>query len=296
MDLDIYIQLVFLYVVNVLFTFSGIVLNTLAIASFWKSFQLRKKVCHFMIMVLSCFDLVSVVICYPGILVSLTFWFKEDYDFLLKMMIYGDIAAIFLGFSVLILLVMSIERYLGAYYPIFHSTSVTRRRLLTLLGTLLVFHSTLGILAQNDWVISQSVHLIVFLGITSMLIFFINFKLYKISRQMRRRKAAVSPEQTQQRMRINLKNISTCLLAVACIGLLSIPTCVYIVFNINTKGKWDSNAALSYVWTATIYTMNCTFNSLIFFWKNKVLRIEGIKILITLEGRLFGSFWIKSIS
>ena len=156
-------------------------------------------------------------------------------DFLLKMMIYGDIAAIFLGFSVLILFVMSIERYLGAYYPIFHSTSVTRHRLLTLLGTLLVFHSTLGILAQNDWVISQLVHLVIFLSITFMLIFFVNFKLYKISRQMRQRKAAVSPEQTQQR--INLKNISTCLLAVACIWLLSIPTCVYIVFNINTKGK-----------------------------------------------------------
>ena len=99
MDLNIYIQLVFLSVVNILFAFSGIVLNTLVIASFWKSSQLRKKVCHFMIMVLSCFDLVSVIVGYPGILLSLIFWFKEDYDFLLKIMIYADVACVFIGFS-----------------------------------------------------------------------------------------------------------------------------------------------------------------------------------------------------
>ena len=287
MDLNILIQLAFLFVVNILFTFSGIVLNTLVIVSFWKSSQLRKKLCHFMIMVLSCFDLVSVVICYPGILVFLIYWFKENYDLLLKMMIYFEVAATFIGLSLLVLFVMSIERYLGAYYPIFHSTSVTRRRLLTLLAILLIGHTIVSVLAQNDLVISQSVCLTVFVVVTFPPFSFINFKLFKISIRMRHTNA-VSPD---QRMTLNLKNISTCLLAVACISLLSIPTSVhvYVVFNINAKSEWVSNVGLSYIWTATLCTMNCTFNSLIFFWKNKGLRIEGIKILKSMKDRLFGS-------
>ena len=59
--LNVYIQLIFLCVVNLIFTFLWIVLNTLVIVSFWKSSQLRKKLCHFMIMVLSCFDFVALI-------------------------------------------------------------------------------------------------------------------------------------------------------------------------------------------------------------------------------------------
>ena len=101
------------------------------IASIWKSSPLRKKLCHFMIMVLSCFDLVTVTTNHPGVLLYLISWLMGDYDLLLTMGIYLKYSIVFCVFSVLALLVMSIERYLGAYYPIFHRTSVTRRRLLS---------------------------------------------------------------------------------------------------------------------------------------------------------------------
>ena len=194
-------------------------------------------------------------------------------------MIHADVASIFIGYSLLVLLVMCVERYLGASFPIFHGTSVTRRRFLTLLAILLICQTIFGVLAVNDLVISQSVYVTIFVVVTFPLFLFTNLKLFKICRQIRRREP-ISPG---QRMTRNLKNISTCLLAVACIGLLSIPTCACIIFNSRTKSQWDSKAALSYIWTATLYNMNCTFNSLIFFSKNKVLRIQGIKILNTLK-------------
>ena len=97
-----------------------------------KSSQLRKKLCHFMIMVLSCFDLITVVTNHPGILVNLIFWSRENYYLLPKIRIYLNIFNVLLIFSPFALLVMSIERYVGAYYPVFHHTSVTRRRLRTL--------------------------------------------------------------------------------------------------------------------------------------------------------------------
>ena len=111
MDLNVYIQLIFLCVVNIFFTFSGIVLNTLVIVTFWKSSQLRKNLFHFMIMVLSCFDLVAVVTNHPGILIYLISWLREDHNLLAKTRKYLHLASIFLTYSALALFVMSIERY-----------------------------------------------------------------------------------------------------------------------------------------------------------------------------------------
>ena len=192
---------------------------------------------------------------------------------------------VFFAFSLSVLLLMSIQRYLGAYYPIFHRTSVTRRRLMTLLAMLLSFQTTLNVISTHDMIIPRTVHPVFVMIAVFLPLVFLNFKLFKISREVRRR-ISTSPE---KRTRINLKSISTCLLVVACLVVLSIPTCVYIIFNMNTENKEASNASLSFIWTATFFTMNCTFNSWIFFWNNTVLRAEGIKILKTLKDRLVGS-------
>ena len=285
MDLNVYIQLIFLCVVSIIFTFSGIILNTLVIVSFWKSSQLRNKLCHFMIMLLSCFDLLAVVTNESGILLYLISWLRKDYDLFRKMTIFLHFNDLFLGFSFLALLVMSIERYLGAYYPMFHRTSVTRRRLLTLLAVLLVVQTTSYVISANDMIIPWTIVLTITIIAISSPLLYLNFKLFKISREVRRRKAA-SPE---KRTRINLKSISSCVLVVACLVVLSISASVYIVFDIISENERASNVRLSRIWSTTVFIMNCTFNSLIFFWKNKVLRTEGIKILKTLTVRLVGS-------
>ena len=284
MDLNVYIQLIFLCIVNIVFTFSGIILNTLVIASLLKSSQLRKKLCNFMILVLSCFDFLAVITNHPVTVVYLIVWLTENYALLKKVDIYTRIATVFLVFSFFSLLMMNIERYLGTYYPIFHRTSVTRRRLLTLLAMLLIFITALVILV-NVKVIPLAVAGIIFVVIQFPPFLFINYKLYRISKQNRRNNA-ISPIQSS---RINLKNVSTCLLAAACVVVLSIPTGFVVVFSFVEKTTSSTNPRISYVWALTLYTMNSTFNSLIFFWKNKVLRVEGIKILKTMKGRVFGS-------
>ena len=285
MHLTLYVQLIFLCVVNIIFTFSGIFLNTFVIVSIWKSSQLRKKLCHFMVMVLSCFDLVAVATNSLGTLVFLISWLKEDYDLLTTCWLYLDSVVVFFAFSLFALLVMSIERYLAAYYPIFHRTSVTRHRLLTLLAILLSFQTPLKVISIHDMIIPRTVHPLFIMIAVFLPLVFLNYKLFKISREVHRR-ISTSPE---KRARINLKSISTCLLVVACLVVLSIPNCIYIIFNMNTENKEASNARLSFIWTITFVTMNCTFNSLIFFWKNTVLRTEGMKLLKTMKDRLVRS-------
>jgi hypothetical protein len=82
-----------------------------------------------------------------------------------------------------------------------------------------------------------------------------------------------------------LKNISSCLLVVACVVVFSIPMGVYIGLRINSPETTYTldNASLAEIWAITVALMNCTFNCLIFYWKNKVLRTVGFKVLKSLK-------------
>jgi hypothetical protein len=185
----------------------------------------------------------------------------------------------FLGFSFFTLLVMNFDRYLATSYPIFHRTSVTKGRLLTLLATLIIVQIILKVISANDF-ISDQVHAIIrsILFIPAML--FINYKLFLVVRKSRINK--ISPEMKKT---FSLKNISSCFLVVACRVVVSIPWFVYIGLRINspeTEYTLD-NANVAGLWGKTMALMNCTFNCLIFYWKNKVLRTEGWKVLKSMK-------------
>ena len=277
-----FINLIFIFAVNVFFFFSGICLNSLVILSFWRSVQLRKKLCYFMIMVLSCFDLLAVLTNNPLLILISMSWLTGKLDVNSRWPhISLGATGMFLGFSYFALLVMNFDRYLATSYPIFHRTSVTKGRLLTLLAILIIVEITSKVMSVNEFVISHQVNLIIFSLPLIPAMLFINYKLFLVVRKSRRHKR-ISPDMKKT---FSLKNISSCLLAVACVAVVSIPTFVYIGLRINspeTKNTLD-NAYLAAMWAATISLMNCTFNCLIFYWKNKVLRTEGLKVLKSMK-------------
>ena len=214
--------------------------NSLVILSFWRSVQLRKKLCYFMIMVLSCCDLSC-----------------------------PRSTNVFLGFSLFALLVMNFDRYLATSYPIFHRTSVTKRRLLILLAILIIVEITLNAMSVNGFVISYQGHILIVSIIFFPAMLFINYKLFLVVRKSRKKKR-ISPE---------MKNISSCLLAVACGVVVSTPGCVYIGLRINSPETKDTldNASLAGSWAITISLMNCTFNCLIFYWKKQGVTYRRIE-------------------
>ena len=119
---------------------------------------------------------------------------------------------------------MNFDRYLATSYPIFHRTSVTKGRRLTLLALLIIVEITLNVMSVNDFVIRYQVHSVIlcFFLIPPML--FINYKLFVVVRKSRKNKR-ISPEMKRT---FSLKIISSWLLAVACGVVVSIPWCVYI--------------------------------------------------------------------
>ena len=276
-----FINLIFLFAVNVVFFFSGICLNCLVILSFWRSVHLRKKLCYFMIMVLSCFDLLAVLTNNPLMALISMSWLTGKVDGNARWpYISLSSTKMFLGFSLFALLVMNFDRYLATSYAIFHRTSITKGRLLTLLAILIIFEITLKVMTVNDFVVSHQVHVLIICILLIPAMLFINYKLFLVVRKSRKNKKLPEMKKT-----FSLKNISSCLLVVACVVVLSIPWWVYVGLRINspeTKNTLD-NANLAGMWAVTISLMNCTFNCLIFYWKNKVLRTEGLKLLKCLK-------------
>ena len=110
---------------------------------------------------------------------------------------------------------------------------------------------------------------------------FINYKLFTVARKSRKNKG-ISPEVKKS---FSLKNVSGCLLVVGCLLVLYIPSVIYSVLRLTSKERENTldNAALAGFWSATTAAMNSTFNCLIFYWKNKTLRTEGMKVIKSMK-------------
>ena len=277
MDVSYSISLILIISLNALFFFLGMSLNTVVILSFWRSAQLRKKLCHFMTMVLSCCDLLVVLTTHPYGVLTAVLWLTGNLDvFPSWARIWSKLTNIFVGFSLLALLVMNFDRYLATYYPIFHRTSVTKGKLLTLLAILIVVELTLSVMSVNDFLISRHTSIAIFIIILVPPMLFFNCKLFIIARKSRRNNRK-SPEMKNT---FSFKTISSCLLAVVCFVVLCIPMLVYIGLSINSGySRTLDSAYIAGVWSRTIASFNSTFNCLIFFWKNTILRTEGMKVI-----------------
>ena len=273
MEFSNFISLILIFALNLLFFFSGTVLNSLVILSFWKSTQLRKKLCYFMIMMLSCFDLLAIFVNHPLLDIIAMLWLTGKKEVLpyLYIKMFRKVGDIFQGFSLCALLVLSFNQYLATYYPIFHRTSVTKGRLLILLLVLGSTEASLALMSVNDFILSHQLAVLIFMIIFAPSMLFINYKLFMIARRNRKNKG-ISPK---MKKKFSLKNISSCLLASACFVLLAIPIFVYTG---TRKRSETTDVNIAGLWGKTLMSMNATFNCLIFYWKNKILRTEGRRL------------------
>ena len=282
MEIVYFVNLASIFVVNILFFFSGICLNSLVIVSFWRSVQLRKKLCYFTIIILSCCDLLVVLTTQPVTALVTMFWLTENMNVHPGWLVVSHgFSLFFIALSVVALFVMSVDRYLATHCPLFHRTSVTKRKLLTLFTFLVIILIIVAAICINNLVIPQEVGMLVFGTIFIPPMLLINYKLFTVARKSRRNNE-ILPETKKS---FSLKNVSSCLLAVACLILLSTPCLVYIgLIQISKeKGLGLDNAYLAGLWARTAGSINSTLNCLIFYWKNKILRAEGIKVIKSIK-------------
>ena len=260
------INVILLCIVNGVFIFAGTTLNTLVILCLWKSSQLRKKLCYFFILILSCCDLIVVIVSHPLIICLALTWAIEDRRMLERKNIFRWINNFLVGFASITLLTMNIERYLSTAHPLFHRRSVTKRRLVALLALLQVVDFVFTIVQVFLPIICSIVVILILLALISVM----NYKMFMI--------AMVAKRNGNRRSAVNFKTASTCLLAVLCLFFSSIPLILYFFFEIFSTFN-DDVLVSYYLWAVTAVTMDSTFNCFLFFWRNKILRAEGVKIL-----------------
>ena len=283
MDISTVMNTLFLCLVNFSFIIVGVFLNSVVIISLWRSSQLRKKLCYFVIFVLSCFDLAVAAINHPILIISTIFWSIRSSN---PQLITGPLITIQLGgLSMFTLLILNVERFLALSYPFFHQRAVTKARIKVCLVIWMIIQ--IGLSALFFLLGIKIAHALISKFVLLFLCVFIysNYKMFVIAKSKREDEriapadGATISNQEAKKHKLNVKKISTCSLSVCCFFICSLPQIIFSTWRSTLhKNEWnDRDIRLFGIWCNTFVFMNSTFNCLIFFWRNSILRREGMK-------------------
>ena len=285
------VNAVLLCVVNVIFTFVGIILNSVVIASLLNS-QLRRKLCYFMILILAFTDIAVVIVFHPVITVKVIFYWKT-----FETIVFPHIQKLYAS-SCTALLTMSMERYFALMYPFLHEKLVTKTKLTVVFLLLqLPFVVLLTIKYKEDDSYIKLTYVVAPVVIIFFAISFLNLKLFYIAKKMQQRAVVAlgdvdgsenhdAGRKKAKATLANLKTISTCLLVVLCLFICYCP--IIIAYSLIVTGRADRNNQNTHIlqcWADTFITVNSSLNCLIFFYKNNALRRHAANLLGTFFGK-----------
>ena len=281
------VNVVFLCIINILFMLAGIFLNSVVIISLWRSRQLRKQLCYFMIFVLSCFDLAVVAFNHPFLITSAIFYSFEDVNEMLE----GarvTVSIILCGLSMTALLALNVERILALTSPYFHQRSVTKTKFVCFQAFMTISIVSVSSLMyfNSQTVIAVNIIIAIYMSLLLFLFVYGNCKMFTIAKSKRGDEKvapsfAASVINNRKTRVINLRSISTCSLAVGCFFVCSCPQIIYSVLRFTSGARsYDRQVWLFNIWSNTFLSINSTLNCVIFFWRNSILRREGLKLLV----------------
>ena len=276
MDSALLTSTILLLLFNFVFFWAGLFLNCVVIISIWRSCRLRKKFCYFAIFLLSCADLSVVVLAHPFLeWVAISKLLLGSYQ--VKEIIFRRV--IFLGqsLSVLLLLTLNVERFLAIKFPFFHQNKVTKKRLVgftAILESLILLLESLASFSIIPGMMFLCLPLIV------IILVYLNFEMYKIAKSKERRTpCTITTENVRKRK--HHKTLPTFVLVV-CLMVFTLPTTAWLAYKTHLSRHpllFNINEVHLSLWSQTTIAMNSTLNCLVFFWKNSILRREGLKIV-----------------
>ena len=276
---------VLLLLINITFMVLGMLLNFVVILSLWRASTLRKKLCYFMILVLSCYDMAVVTVTRPFLIVSTIYFCLEKINRNLEIIRLG-ISFILSACSASALVTLNVERFLALTHPFFHQAYVTKTKVICFQGFCMVFLlCLLPLFHFNSRVIN--IFITVLVSLSLLLFMYSNYKMFTIAKLKREDKriypaGGISRNEQRKIKILNMKNISTCSLVVGCFFVCFTPQAIFGLIRLITEtALFDKKMVLFSFWTTTFSSLNSTFNSGIFFWRNSILRREGMKIMNT---------------
>ena len=280
-------------VVNIVSCIAGTILNSLVLYIFWKSTRMRSKLSYFVIMLLSSTDLAVVTIVHSTFLLQAINEINGTPNCTCKAF-YTFTLYLFTGMSISTLLILNIERYMAIIYPIWHRKSATKRRLSFIWAVLWL----LDILNVVSRLFLPRLSKIIVAIVIFILCLTTLFTYISIFRAVRKRKGTTAcntighdPNCANCHSEVSAGNMVTFLrelkMAKTYFAIVVLAFVCFLPAGIGLqalKYPWNKNenerssVTIAYTWTNTLITMNSTLNCLIFFWANKRLRREALKL------------------
>ena len=281
-------------VVNVLFSLVGTILNTLVLYIFWKSPQRRSKISYFGIMLMSSLDL-AVVTIVQLLYISFRINAILEQAKCLHLMAFAIAAYIFTGMSMTILVTINIERYFSIVRPVLHRTMATKKRFL--LTCVLIWF--VQILMTVCWFLFSgfgSIGSAIFYFLTCVTSFFVYLSIFFVARKKLRNVHPVNntsgQDTSNNRMSFlrELKLAKTYVLVVLLCFLCYLPYGIVLANNLVDRNveSIDERGTMASTWTVTLVLINSTLNCCVFFWANRELRKEGLKVVRKCFGERYG--------
>ena len=199
------------------------------IVVFWRTTCLRKKHCYFMIMVLSCCDLLSILVNHTIITpMAMFFLIKNSKIFSPRLRIIFDVTTVFQAMSLLALLVMNLDRYLAISPSIISPNKHHKTETFVNFrdDAIYLYHFTYIL---YWWIVysvdskGNNIHVVIYASNV-----FINYKLLKISRKHQSFKFIYHDKNNL----ISLKQVSLCLMAFASLLFFTVLCLMLLVYNI----------------------------------------------------------------
>ena len=280
-------------VINIVFAIAGTILNSLVLYIFWKSTKIRSNFSYFGIMLLSSADLAVVTIVHSTFLLQAINEINGTPNCTYKVF-YTSTLYLFTGMSVSTLLILNIERYTAIFHPIWHLTTATKRRLI-FIWIILWLLNILNVASRLFLPLLSKIIVLIVISTLCGTTLFTYISIFRVARKKKSITACntVAHEINCGNCRGEVSgNMVTFLrelkMAKTYFAIVVLAFVCFLPWGIGVhalKYPWNksenerSTVAMAYSWTNTLITINSTLNCLIFFWANKMLRREALKLV-----------------
>ena len=266
-----YVNYVVASICNTLLIITGIILNAATILAYWRSARFRSKTSYFLIMMLSVFDLTGATVGNLAFVLSLAFTLHGNPNCtitILQKILTHFTAAL----SLATLFALNIERYLSIIHPFFHRTKITKLRLLGL-AAVFWLHACVGTVSYPILGGIVARHMTMY---TMVLEIVVTVCMYMVMYRAVR-SSAINPSErngNQVNKLQNLKMAKSCAIVVASTVICFLPFAIVL----SLKASVFIFMFLE-IWAKTLIFLSFSLNSLVFFWRNPILRIEAKAVL-----------------
>ena len=283
-----YVNFVVNTICNILLIITGVILNAATILAYWRSARIQNKSSYFLIMLLSAFDLTTAIVGNLAFVLTLALTLHGNTDCTITIF-HGLVTFFTVAMSFATLFALNIERYLSIIHPFFHRTKITKPRLLGLAAVCWLHGCvvTLSCPILGNMVARQITTYAMVLGIVVIVCMYLS-----MCRTVRR--SAINPSQgngNEVKKLQNLKMAKSCAIVVACTVICFLPYAI-----VRSLERSVFTFMFLEVWATTLTLLSSSLNSLVFFWRNRTLRIEAKAVLKDFTRRLplLGDKWMHN--